>query len=89
MDYIEFDANVGEEGIISVPGELRRKVAQHQRVHVILTEPRVPRRPDEEVLGYYMRHPFIIPGFKMPTRDEMHDREYDDGLEQMLRYPLG
>ncbi|HET6401075.1 MAG TPA: hypothetical protein VFH95_06705 [Candidatus Kapabacteria bacterium] len=73
MDYIEFDVQLEKEGVIHIPEEYRRELASNGTVHVTVTKPRRARREGEDAIDYYLENPIIIPGFRAPSRDEMHD----------------
>ena len=74
MDYIEFDTSLEKGGIIHIPQEYRREVESAQMLHVKLELVRPKTQKRNDTLQNLIDNPFHTPGFKMPTRDEMHER---------------
>lgn len=74
----EFDA-VMEGEMIRVPESLREALDNSVRFHVVLQAPEKPAAPrssdrPRDAITELMENPICIPDFRMPTRDEMHER---------------
>ena len=69
----EFDAAVIDGETIHVPEMYRSELVDLERVHVVLLTQEKPKPRRRGVIKEMMENPIIIPDFKMPSRDEMHD----------------
>jgi len=70
-DKIEYNTVIDEDGTIHIPENLRNELPEGP-VHVTVEPFNFP--PGEPAIKYLVDHPIYIHNFKMPTRDEMHER---------------
>jgi hypothetical protein len=72
---IEFDARVDKQGTIHVPDALRHDIDDEGLFHVTLSKVgHHPQRDQKDAIDELMENPLVIPNFRMPSRDEMHER---------------
>jgi hypothetical protein len=70
MKKIEFEAQA-HDGVIDIPEAFRGMLQQPQTVKVIAVE---KQGNDDDIIGRLLRAPRRVAGFKLPKRDEIHER---------------
>ena len=73
MDYIEFDARPVSGCILTIPDEYRTEIENSDLVHVTISKVVSPSKLKKGAIQELLDHPFVIPGFKPPTRDENYE----------------
>ena len=74
QDHIEFNARLDKQGAIHVPAELRHDIDDEGMFHVTLSKVAHPLRHKKDAIDELMENPIVVHDFKMPSRDEMHER---------------